>query len=66
MPELTTAEGAVVPADQAMSNSWDVRAIVWLSCGHHVLACYLRAGLPLLPGVAALLALDVFWHRREL
>ena len=58
MPELTAAEGAIVPADQVMSSTWDVRVFLWLSGGHTVLACYLRAALPLLPPVAVLLALD--------
>ncbi len=60
MPELAAAEGAIVPADQVMSNTWDVRVVLWLSGGHPVFACYLRAILPLLPPMAVLLALDAF------
>ena len=55
MPEITSAEGAVVPADQVMSSTWDVVDIEWLSFGHSIFAVYLRAALPLVPGVVALL-----------
>lgn len=60
MAFLTVAVGAPVPVRQVMGAGWDVRFVSALSFGNAVLACFVRAGLFLVPLVAALLCLDAF------